>query len=259
MIKFLKMHGLGNDFAIIDQRIKINPLTIDFIQKISDRRFGVGCDQLIVLEPSQNADLFMRIYNSNGSEAQSCGNATRCVADMLMRESGRESCIIETRGGVLPCARAQGGMVTADMGVPRAIDLPPGELWGRGLPEPVGVDMGNPHCVFFVDNVSDIPVDLLGPAVENHPAFLNKTNVEFAQILAGDKIRVRVWERGAGITLACGSGACATMVAAARSNLTRRSAEIIMDGGSLFLEWRENDSHVLMTGPVAYVFEGELA
>lgn len=258
MTKFLKMHGLGNDFVILDQLSGKKPLDQSFIKQVCDRRLGIGCDQLIIIEPSDKADAFMRIYNTDGSEAESCGNATRCVADILMKETGKDTCIIETRGGALPCRRMRGGLIEVDMGVTFEIGLPANERWGHDLPAPIGVNVGNPHCVFFVDDVSNLDIESIGPSIETHRAFPERTNVEFAQVLADDKIRLRVWERGAGVTLACGSGACATMVAAARRDLTGRKAEIIMDGGSLFLEWRESDNHVLMTGPVSYTFEGIL-
>ncbi|MGZ9097177.1 MAG: diaminopimelate epimerase [Micavibrio sp.] len=271
-LKFHKMHGLGNDFVIVDNRLGQHGFTAERIREIADRRFGVGCDQFIVMEPrqQQTADIFMRIHNPDGSEAGACGNGTRCVADLLMRESGKDSCVIETVSGLLACRVAEGGMVEVDMGAPRlnwdqiplsedrdTLHLGIGD--GDALSDPVAVSMGNPHCVFFVKNVEKFPVETLGPSVERHALFPQKTNVEFAEILSPSKIRMRVWERGTGVTQACGSGACATMVAAARRGLTGRKAEIILDGGSLFLEWREADDHVLMTGPVANVFEGVLA
>lgn len=269
MMNFLKMHGLGNDFVIIDQRAGLQAFSAEQVARISDRHFGVGCDQLILLEPSEKADLFMRIYNPDGSEAESCGNATRCVADLLMKQEGNGACIIETRGGILDCRRAAGMQVSVDMGSPRLEwrDIPLSEEKdtlhlgiGQGeVQDPVGVNMGNPHCVFFVNKVEDIPVDTLGPDFERHPLFPQRANISFAEVTGGASIRLRVWERGAGITLACGSAACATIVAAVRRGLiSGRTADIQMDGGALRLEWRESDGHVLMTGPVSYVFEGRL-
>lgn len=262
-LEFRKMHGLGNDFVIIDRRLDRAVIATQLLRKLADRRYGVGCDQVIVLEPSTRADLFMRIYNPDGSEAGACGNGTRCVAVFL----GKPSCTIETVSGILSCRMVEGGMVEVDMGAPRLdwTDIPLAEERdtlhlgigdGDSLSDPVAVSMGNPHCVFFVDDVSKIPLDIIGPAVECNSLFPKRTNVEFAQIIGLEKIRMRVWERGAGITLACGSGACSTIVAAVRRGLTGRKAEIILDGGSLFLEWRESDSHVLMTGPATDVFFG---
>ncbi len=269
MMNFVKMHGLGNDFVILDQRGGTLALAPEMVRQVCHRHFGVGCDQLIILEPSERADLFMRIYNPDASEAENCGNATRCVADLYMKQNGGGDCLIETRGGLLDCRRSAGGLVSVDMG--------PAKLGWREIPlseerdtlnlrigegpvqDPVGVNMGNPHCVFFVDNLLDIPVDTLGPVFENHSLFPQRANISFAQVTGDNRLRLRVWERGAGITLACGTAACATAVAAVRRGLTGRSVEIEMDGGVLRLEWRESDGHVLMTGPVAYVFAGTLA
>ena len=253
MIKFKKMHGLGNDFVIIDARDQDINLTTNQIRHICDRNFGVGCDQLVLLEHSNNADIRAIFYNGDGSESGACGNATRCVADIFMKESGQGTCSIETGGGVLHASQADNNMITVDMGEPRdVIDL---DLEGN----PVGVNMGNPHCVFFVDDLTAVNVSEQGPVIENHTIFPNRTNVEFVQKTGNNTLRQITWERGAGETLACGSGACAVAVAAVTRGLTDRKVEIILDGGTLFIEWRESDNHVLMTGPVAYVFEGELA
>lgn len=267
-MRFKKMHGLGNDFVILDHREVASELKAEKIRKIADRRRGVGCDQVIVLEPSKEADLFMRIFNPDGSEAESCGNAARCVAHLLLEEQGGTECSIETRGGLLPCRRAGSTQIEVDMGAPKleweeiplseaadTLNLPIGET---ALPDAVAVNMGNPHCVFFVDDIEDIPVEVLGPVFEHHALFPEKTNVEFAQILEDKFIRLRVWERGTGVTPACGSAACATIVAAVSRGLAGRRAEITMDGGTLTLEWRESDGHVLMTGPVSYVYDGTL-
>lgn len=265
---FIKMHGLGNDFVVI----KNDAPAPDAIRLLCDRRFGVGCDQLLTVTApkSAGADIFMRIYNPDGTEAQACGNGTRCVAHMWMRENKRTACVIETMAGLLACRMVENDMVQVDMGVPRlnwdqiplaeerdTLNLGVGLMSG-GLNNPVAVNMGNPHTVFFTDDVKKVDVAGLGPQVERHVLFPQRTNVEFAQIMGPGKIRVRVWERGTGITQACGSGACATIVAAVRRGLTERKAEIVLDGGSLFLEWRSGDDHVLMTGPVAYTFAGTL-
>lgn len=246
-LSFRKMHGLGNDFLIVDNRDATHAYTPEQIRLMSDRHFGVGCDQFIVLEHSSKADVFMRIYNPDASEAGACGNATRCVAHLLERSEST----IETISGVLQCERQPDGMITVDMGAPRVIeDI---KVDGR---DAVSVDMGNPHCVFFVEDLRNVKVEAAGRLVEEHPQFPNRTNVEFAQILSPDKIRMRVWERGAGVTLACGSGACATLAAAVTKGRSSRKVEMILDGGSLFLDWRESDGHILMTGPAAEVFRG---
>lgn len=264
-LRFQKMHGLGNDFVMIDIRDGTIPPSNDMIRRIADRRFGVGCDQVILLEPSSRADAFMRIYNPDGSEAGACGNGTRCAANLIEKDNTT----IETSAGLLVCTRNKDCTVTVDMGAPRlewreiplseerdTLHLGIGD--GDMLSDPVAVSIGNPHCVFFVHNVDKVDIESMGPAVECNSLFPERTNVEFAEVLGPDKIRMRVWERGAGVTMACGSGACATIVAAVRRGLIGRKAEIILDGGSLFLEWRESDDHVLMTGPAASVFSGTL-
>lgn len=274
MLKFKKMHGLGNDFVIIDQRDGGAALTPEQIKAIGNRKRGVGFDQLVTLSPSDKADLFMTIYNADGSEAGACGNVTRCVGHLYMSEQGAERCTIETVSGILHCTLAGDLMVAVDMGAPSfpsPTTLSASAEAQASLPSPVGrgrgpcaawegegfiVDVGNPHCVFFVDDVNTTPVETIGPQIEHHEAFPNRTNVEFVQALSDDKLRMRVWERGCGITEACGTGACATIVAAVTQGKAARKAEIILDGGSLFLEWRKSDGHILMTGPVAYAFEG---
>lgn len=256
-MKFRKMHGLGNDFVILDQKeIKHGMLTTDQIKHICDRHRGVGCDLLTVLEPSKNADIFARFFNADGSESAACGNATRCVADIIMKELNSDACAIETGRGILNCTRAENDMVTVDMGAPVSVsDL---DLTEGPLKNPIAVDMGNPHCVFFVDNLADIPVETLGPKVENNPAFPNRTNVEFVEIVSENQLRQRTWERGCGITLACGSGACAVAVAGQHAAKTKSKIEIELDGGALFIEIADN-GHVLMTGPYTYVFDGKLS
>lgn len=266
-MKFLKMHGLGNDFVILDHRNDVPALAKNQIQLLADRHFGVGCDQVIVMEPSEKADLFMRIYNPDASEAEACGNATRCVAHLYMNETGADSCTVETVAALLPCTMKDDGLVQVDMGQPQldwhdiglaeevdTLHLP---IATDEVSDPVAVGVGNPHCVFFIENVVGVDLRAIGPALETHRLYPARTNVEFVEVQDG-KLRTRVWERGAGITLACGSGACAAAVAAMRRELCPREVEVVMDGGTLTLEWREEDDHILMTGPVAYVFEGEL-
>lgn len=268
-MKFLKMHGLGNDFVILDRREDPALLDTDTIKNICHRNLGVGCDQLIVLEPSENADFFMRIYNPDASESGACGNAARCVADLYMHQQGADACTLETAAGVLPARKIEGGLIEVDMGAPRfgwqqiplsrdVEDTDHLQLSHGGVSDAVALSMGNPHCVFFVPNLANINLPDTGHHFEHHKMFPQRTNVEFVQILSRTSVRLRTWERGAGLTMACGSAACATVVAGVRRGLTERKIEIMMDGGILHLEWRESDDHVLMTGPVAYVFEGTL-
>ncbi len=268
--RFTKMHGLGNDFVVIDARR--DPLALDpaMARLVADRRRGVGCDQLIVLEPPADpaADVFMRIYNPDASEAGACGNATRCIADTLMREVGRDRAVVQTIAGLLPAERVAGGLVKVDMGparlgwrdVPLARDCDTlhVEAGAGALRDPACCSMGNPHATFFVADADAIDLAALGPRIERHPAFPERVNAGVVQVLARDRLRFRVWERGAGITEACGSGACAAIVNAARRGLCDRRATVVLDGGELGMEWRE-DGHVTMTGPVATSFTGELA
>lgn len=266
---FLKMHGLGNDFVVLDARSQPLVLTEDCVRAIGDRRTGVGFDQMVILEPPRDpaADVFMALRNNDGSVVGACGNASRCVARLLMAETGKASVTIQTLAGLLHAEAAPGGLYAVDMGPARldwrdiplasemdSLALPIGM---EGLDAPVGVGMGNPHAVFFVPDAETAAVERIGPRVETHPLFPEKTNVEFAQVLAPDRIRMRVWERGAGITQACGTGACATLVAAARKGLTGRKAEVVLDGGTLVIEWRD-DNHVMMTGSASLAYAGRL-
>jgi diaminopimelate epimerase len=261
--EFVKMHGCGNDFVILDGRFQPLDLTPARAAAIADRHAGVGCDQVIVIQPDKSADAFMQITNPDGSQAGACGNATRCVADILMRETGRSAVTIRTISGDLPTIRRPAGLVEVDMGparldwrdipLARAMDTVRLELPG----EPAAVSMGNPHITFFVSELDAVPIREAGPRLEHDPLFPQRANVGFAQVMDPDTIRLRVWERGAGLTLACGSGACATLVNAHRRGLTHRRAIIIVDGGTLDIEWRD-DGHVLMAGPVATVFNGRI-
>ncbi len=269
-IKFTKMHGLGNDFVIIDARRSTVSLTPDNVRAIAARQTGVGCDQLIVMEPPGNggADLFMRIHNADGGEVGACGNATRCVAALLMMQDGRDSARIETGGGMLVAESRDDGMVSVDMGVPglewRDIPLSQPEdtmcleLSHGPVRDPAAVSMGNPHCVYFVDNLDATPVESLGSELETHNLFPEHANIGFAQILDTETLRLRVWERGVGLTMACGTGACAAVVAASRRGLAGRQVETQLDGGSLRIDWRKDD-HVMMTGPAYVSFTGTLA
>lgn len=264
-LSFQKMHGLGNDFVILDGRRAPIELSAEQRRLISDRKRGIGCDQLIVIEPSHKADAFMRIYNPDGSEAGACGNATRCVADILMKESGKISCVIETVSGLLPSEARGSGQVSVNMGAPRlAWDQIPlaKEADTMHLPlegDPAAVSMGNPHCVFFVEDADKVAVDKLGPPVEVDPLFPQKTNVEFVSIIDRSNIRMRVWERGAGITQACGSGACAAGVAAILRGLSGPQVKVHLDGGVLDIGWQGEGEPVFMTGDVAYSFKGSIS
>ena len=266
---FVKMNGLGNDFVVVTPGETPFAPSVAEARAIADRAHGIGCDQLIGLGPSVKADGLMRIWNPDGGEVERCGNAERCVAWLLMEASGREDVTIEVSGRILNARRAGSASVTVDMGVPgldwRDIPL----AWemdtceiqlhdGPDLKDPGCVSMGNPHVVFFVADVLTAPIAEAGPHVEHHWLFPERVNVGFAQILARDKIRLRVWERGAGLTRACGTGACAALVAAHRRDLTDRAATMVLDGGELQVEWRASDDHVMMTGPVEVEFTGRL-
>jgi diaminopimelate epimerase len=267
---FVKMNGLGNDFVIVDAGAGPFQPSPAQVRAIADRGSGVGCDQLIALEASSVGHAFMRVWNADGGEVGACGNGARCAGWLVMRAAGREVIDLETAAGVLRVRDAGAESVTVDMGAPGlgwrdiplaqpmdtdAIDLNVQAGW----PAPGCVSMGNPHVVFFVPDADEAPVRRLGPMVERHALFPERANVGFAQIVARDRIRLRVWERGAGLTMACGTGACAALVAARRRGLTGDAATIEMEGGELVIRWRPDDGHVLMTGPVAVEFTGRLS
>lgn len=260
-LPFVKMHGAGNDFMVLDGRAAPLLLSVQHMRALADRRTGIGWDQLIILEPSARADAAMRIHNPDGSRAGACGNATRCVADLLARQTGANVITVETQAGVLAADILPDG-VRVDMGPPRLgwRDVPlarPCDTLHLDLPgDPAALSMGNPHATLFVDRLDRLDVAGLGAALETDALFPDRVNVGFAQILAPDGIRLRVWERGAGLTRACGSGACAALVNAHRRGLCGRRAELTLDGGTLLIDWREADGHVLMTGPVATAFHG---
>jgi len=263
---FVKMHGCGNDFVILDERARPRALTPEQAAFLANRHTGIGCDQVIAIQscPGAGADAFMRIWNPDGSEAGACGNATRCVADILMRDAGRSAVTIRTVSGDLPATRGAEGLITVDMGAPRLdwADIPlaePMDTLRLDLPgAPAAASMGNPHATFFVPDLDIVPIGRLGPEMEHHPIFPQRANIGFAQVLDPETIRLKVWERGAGLTLACGSGACATLVNAHRRGLAHRRARVIVDGGTLVIAWRD-DGHVLMTGPAVTTFRGEIA
>ncbi|NKC29658.1 diaminopimelate epimerase [Falsiroseomonas selenitidurans] len=267
-LPFRKMHGLGNDFVVLDGRATPLPVTPARAAAIADRHFGIGCDQFIVLEaPGEGADVFMRIRNPDGSEAGACGNATRCIASLVAAETGRDRVVVRTIAGDLPVERLEDGLWRADMGparlgwqdVPlaRAMDTLHLPLARGAVADPAACSMGNPHATFFVRDLDLVPVAEIGPGLEHDPLFPQRANIGFAEILAPDRMRLVIWERGAGLTLACGSGACAAIVNAHRRGLVGRRATVTMPGGDLLMEWRA-DGHVLMTGPVATAFTGTL-
>ena len=260
-LRFCKMHGLGNDFVVIDARQGADPVTPALARAVGDRHRGVGFDQLAVILPTEGADFRLEFWNSDGSKAGACGNATRCVADLMMRDLGKTEVTLVTARGPLVALRRADGLVSVNMGPPllesAAIPVAADPMALPIAGDPVAVGMGNPHCIFFVPDAEAVDVAALGPGIEHHPLFPERTNVEFASLLAPDHLRMRVWERGAGITLACGSGTCATAVAAHLRGLTGRRVTVDVDGGRLEIDWR--DDGVWMTGPTAFVFEGTLS
>jgi diaminopimelate epimerase len=257
--EFHKMHGLGNDFVIIDARTAPVAMSATRAQAIADRIYGIGCDQLIVLEPSSVADLKLRIYNSDGSEVESCGNASRCVVALLQQDVR-----IETMGGIIS-GQLQGNDVSVDMGSPKfawqdiplafAMDSAAMPLAWDELAHPMAVNVGNPHAIFFVPDCDAVDLERLGPVIEHDSAFPERVNVNVASIL-GDEIKLRVWERGVGLTRACGTGACATAVAAIRLGKVQSPATVHLPGGTLRISW-EPGGNIIMTGGTTYVFKGE--
>ena len=260
---FLKMHGAGNDFVVIDRRGLAPMVTAALARALGDRNRGVGFDQLAEITASDLADFALQFWNNDGTSAAACGNATRCVCDLVMRETGRSSVTLITPRGPLAAVRRDDGLVSVNMGDPQLTwdQVPlsgPTDTLHLPLPgDPVAVGMGNPHCVFFVPDAEAVDLPTLGARFEHDPLYPARTNVEFAALTGPDQIRMRVWERGTGITLACGSGACATAVAAHRRGLTGRQVTLQLDGGVLEVDWR--DDGVWMAGPVARVFDGWLS
>jgi diaminopimelate epimerase len=262
-LPFMKMHGAGNDFVVIDSRGRGPVVTPALARAVGDRNRGVGFDQLAEIHDAEGADFALDFWNSDGSRAGACGNATRCVSDFMMRQLGRDDVRLVTQRGHLAAIRLPDGRVSVNMGQPQrdwrevplsmAVDTAHLPLPG----DPVAVGMGNPHCVFFVPDAEAVDVTAEGRRFETDPLFPERTNVEFASLVGPDRLRMRVWERGAGITLACGSGACATAVAAAERGLTGRHVTLDLDGGVLEIDWRADG--VWMAGPVAHVFDGVLS
>ena len=260
-LAFMKMHGLGNDFVVLDGRVRRVDVTPELAVAIADRRLGVGFDQLAVISDGPG-DAHLTFYNADGSTSAACGNATRCIARFLMDESGRDSLCLTTERGELRAVDAGDGLTSVNMGppqldwrdIPLAEEMDTLELPVEGGPTATG--MGNPHCTFFVEDATAVPLEQFGPRYEHHPLYPERTNVQVASLIAPDHLRMRVWERGVGVTLASGSSSCATAVAAARRGLTGRKVRIDLDGGTLHIDWR--DDGVWMTGPTMHVFDGVL-
>ncbi len=271
MFDFLKMHGLGNDFVIIDLRENILDLSDNLVRAVCDRRTGIGCDQLILLSNPLSSEItvFMGIRNADGSEAGACGNATRCVADMLMRKMQTDFVKIETEAGVLECWRS-GNDIRVKLGPPTfewrdiplskpcdTMSLPIGLSKYAQLKDPITLSVGNPHVVFFLEALDGLNMNEVGPVIENDPLFPERVNVNFAVLAGESKIMLRVWERGSGATLACGTGACATAVAAMKRGLINGKVEVEQAGGNLLVEWAGGpESPIYMTGKATQVFTG---
>lgn len=280
-MKFFIMNGAGNRFGVFDARTNPGFAMTEALAMSTAAKGGVmgalGADQIIVIRAPKSAEahVFMEIWNAQGFEVDACGNASRCIPWLVMQETGNTEIVLETNAGLLYTERKGEHLVSVDMGLPRldwdeiplaeymdtrVIDVKVGPIDAPLLARPGAVSMGNPHCVFFVDNADEIAADKIGPMIEFHPLFPQQCNVGFAEIRDNGDIRLRVWERGVGMTQACGTGACAALVAANRQSRTGRSANIIMDGGTLHIDWRESDGHVLKTGPVELeaemVFDG---
>ena len=273
-LHFRKMNGLGNDFVVFDARQR--PVAMDEAKAraIADRATGIGCDQLIVLEPSTKADVTMRIWNNEGGEVEACGNATRCIADILFDEKKATRATIDTKGGFLVAEKGGEKLVTVDMGAPRFdwqdiplsekfhdtryIDLAVGPVDAPLIDRPSVVNVGNPHCIFWVKDLDVVDLAKVGPMLEHHPLFPKRANITLARIDDRGHVVIKVWERGAGLTRACGTAACAVMAAGHRLKRLDDKATITLPGGDLFMAIRESDGHIIMTGPVAYEFEGDL-
>ena len=270
---FVKMNGIGNEIVVVDMRARGGTIKPEEARAAAAPG-GAPYDQLMALYPSRTpgTDAFIRIYNNDGSEAGACGNGMRCVADLVSKESGRDALTFETKAGILNCWKNADGLFTVDMGAPRFkwneiplaeefrdtrfIELQIGPIDKPVLHSPSVVSMGNPHAIFWVDDVNAYDLARFGPLLENHPIFPERANITLAHIVAPDHIIIRTWERGAGLTKACGSAACAAAVAAARLKRTDRKAKVSLPGGELTIEWRDKDDHVLMTGPVEFEFNG---
>ncbi len=265
-LPFRKMHGLGNDFVVLDARAHPHGLSSTLIAAMGDRHRGVGFDQMITIAPATDADIALLFHNNDGSEAGACGNGTRCAASLVLAETGKPRITIRTAHGLLAAEMLPDGTVRVDMGPPRlewdavplahAMDTLHVPLAAEGVADAACCSMGNPHATFFVEDLDALDISRIGPRLEHDALLPDRANIGFAQVVSRTHMRLVVWERGAGLTLACGSGACATVVNAVRRGLTARAVTITMPGGDLALEWREDD-HVRMAGPVATAFTGE--
>jgi diaminopimelate epimerase len=272
---YVKMNGIGNEIVVVDLRDRPGAVTADDARAVASPK-GVHYDQLMVLQPPRfsGTEAFIRIYNNDGSEAGACGNGMRCVARRVFEASGEHAATFETSAGLLNCWQGPSAdLYTVDMGAPkfgwrdiplaeefrdtRGIELQIGPIDAPILHTPSVVSMGNPHAIFWVDDIQAYDLDRFGPLLENHPIFPERANITLAHVVDRDHITIRTWERGAGLTKACGSAACATAVAAARLKRTNRTVEITLPGGDLTIEWRDRDDHVLMTGPAAFEYEGQ--
>ena len=261
-ISFLKMHGLGNDFVIIDSRYKRVNLPANLIRKLGDRNFGVGFDQLGIIQNSEVSDAHLTFFNSDGSISATCGNATRCIANFLMLETKKDKVDLSTDHISLQALREIDGSVSVNMGLP--------EIHWQKIPlfkkvdtlflpipgQPTATSMGNPHCSFFVDNLDQVKIEAEGAKIENHPLFPQKTNVQFVSVVSQDRLRVRVWERGVGVTKASGSSACAVVAASVRRKITGNQVHVDLDGGTLVVNYK--DDGIWMNGPTMHVFDGQL-
>jgi diaminopimelate epimerase len=261
-ISFLKMHGLGNDFVIIDSRDKSINLSVRTIRKLGDRNFGVGFDQLGIIQNSEGSDAHLNFFNSDGSSSATCGNATRCIANFLMKEIKKDEIDLSTDHGLLKAKREADGSISVNMGFPgihwQKIPLSE-EVDTLFLPipgKPTATSMGNPHCSFFVDSLDQIKVETEGAQIENHFLFPQKTNVQFVSVISEDRLRVRVWERGVGITKASGSSACAAVAASVRRQITGNKVHVDLDGGTLVVNYK--DDGIWINGPTMHVFDGQL-
>jgi len=261
-LPFMKMHGLGNDFVVIDARVVAQPITAALARALADRHRGVGFDQLAMISNDSEADVGLSFFNADGSLSGACGNATRCIARHEMDARGVRALTLRTERGILQAADAGDGLTAVNMGHPV---MSPAQIPVKGavdtlnLPidgSPVATGMGNPHCTFFVDDAEAVDLETRGPKIEHHPLFPERTNVQFASLIGPDHLRMRVWERGTGVTLASGSSSCAVAVSAARRGITGRKVRITLDGGDIDIDWREDG--VWMTGPTAHVFSGVL-
>ena len=273
------MNGAGNRFGVFDARqdpaFDLSPETVQAIAKKGGPMGSAGADQIIIMRaPKSGGDVFMDIFNADGAQVEACGNASRCIPWLVMNETDKQNIRLETNVAILETTRTGAFEIAVDMGMPgldwqdiplaeymdtRVIDVKVGPIDNPVLSRPGAVSMGNPHCVFFVDEIEGLAVDKIGPMIEFHPLFPKQCNVGFAKVQDINSIRLRVWERGAGLTKACGTGACAALVAAHRQGRTGRQAHIIMDGGTLFIHWRESDNHVIMSGPVELEQDGEFS